>query len=92
MKNFFLNVKKVRTRRILFTLCATLCSLSLSAQSKTIKGKVVDMTGESVIGVNILEKGTTNGVITDLDGNFTLQVSPNTTLLFTYVGYLSQEI
>lgn len=92
MKKFFLNVRNERARRTLFVLCAILCSLSLFAQSKTVKGKVTDATGEPIIGVNILEKGTTNGVITDLDGNFTLQASPSAVLIFTYVGYLPQEI
>lgn len=92
MKNFFLNVRQVRARRTLLLLCVLLSSLSLFAQGKMINGKVVDMTGEPIIGVNVLEKGTTNGVITDLDGNFSLKVSSGATLRFTYVGYLTQEV
>lgn len=48
--------------------------IEIVMQNKTIKGVVVDATGEPIIGANILVKGTTNGVITDIDGNFTLNV------------------
>ena len=53
---------------------------------------VYDEAGLPVIGANILEKGTTNGTITDMDGNFTLTVSDNATLLVSYIGYNQQEI
>ena len=57
-------------------------------QAGTVKGLVVDATGESVIGASVLEKGTTNGVITDIDGNFTLNVSsPNAVVVISYIGY-----
>lgn len=93
MKKFFSNVRNDGTKRILLSICVLLCSLSsLFAQSKSVKGQVTDVTGEPMIGVNVLEIGTSNGVITDLDGNFTLQVSPSATLRFTYIGYLAQEI
>ena len=59
---------------------------------KQIKGKVVDATGETVIGANVLEKGTTNGVITDFDGNFVLNVSEGATLEISYIGYVTQTI
>lgn len=59
---------------------------------KQIKGKVVDATGETVIGANVLEKGTTNGVITDFDGNFVLNVSAGATLEISYIGYVTQTI
>jgi TonB-linked SusC/RagA family outer membrane protein len=63
------------------------------AQSKTrITGTVVDPTGESIIGANVVEKGTTNGVITDADGKFTLDVGANAVLQISYVGYVMQEI
>ena len=62
-------------------------------QSSTITGKVFDGNGEALIGVNVLEKGTTNGTITDFNGNFTLNLSSsNATLVFSYIGYVSQEI
>lgn len=59
---------------------------------KTITGKVVDKFGESIIGANILEKGTSNGVITDVDGNFTLNVNDNAVLQVSYIGYITQEV
>lgn len=62
------------------------------AQTIQVKGTVVDGTGMSVIGASVLEKGTTNGVITDIDGNFELAVSPNGTLQISYVGFQAQEI
>ena len=61
------------------------------AQS-TITGNVTDQTGEAVIGCTVLEKGTSNGTITDFDGNFTLQVQAGKTLVFSYVGYLTVEM
>jgi TonB-linked SusC/RagA family outer membrane protein len=59
----------------------------------TVKGTVKDDTGEAIIGANVLVKGTTNGTITDFEGNYTLQGVPGTaTLVFSFVGYNSQEI
>ncbi|MDR2920019.1 MAG: TonB-dependent receptor [Tannerella sp.] len=59
---------------------------------KLITGTVSDNNGEPIIGANILEKGTTNGVITDPDGRFSLQVNENATLQISYIGYLNQEV
>ena len=61
-------------------------------QGRTISGKVIDQNGEPIIGANVVVKGTSNGVITDVDGNFTLSVNPGDILRVTYVGYASQEI
>ncbi|MDR3261926.1 MAG: carboxypeptidase-like regulatory domain-containing protein, partial [Tannerella sp.] len=61
-------------------------------QAKKITGTVTDETGEPVIGANVVEKGTTNGLITDVDGNFTLNVSLGATIVVSYIGYHSQEI
>ena len=66
--------------------------LYASQQAKKVSGVIIDATGLPVIGANVLEKGTTNGVITDLDGNFTLNVKPGATLVVTYIGYQTQEI
>lgn len=60
--------------------------------SVKITGKVVDAQGEPVIGATVMEKGTTNGIITDIDGNFILSVSPNRKLQVSYVGYKTQEV
>lgn len=73
---------------------ATSNVLSLSQQTDkiTVKGSVVDAKGEPLIGVSILEKGTTNGTITDFDGNFTLQVLPDAMIEFSYIGYQTQSM
>lgn len=62
-------------------------------QSKQVKGVVKDVTGETVIGVSIVEKNTTNGTVTDFNGNFTLNVSSdNPVLQVSYIGFKSQEV
>lgn len=62
-------------------------------QEFVVKGKVVDATGNPIPGVNIVEKGTTNGVITDLDGNYSISVSSSdVTLSYSFVGYLTEEV
>lgn len=61
-------------------------------QQKAISGKVVDSKGETIIGANIMEKGTSNGTITDFDGNFSLNVSAKSVLQISYIGYKTQEI
>ena len=62
------------------------------SDKQTITGVVKDNIGESVIGATILEKGTTNGTITDLDGKFTLSVHPGATIVISYIGYATQEV
>lgn len=59
---------------------------------KTVKGVVKDKNGETIIGANVVVKGTTVGVITDFDGNFTLEVPSDAILQVSYIGYVSQEI
>lgn len=59
---------------------------------RTITGTVTDEFGDPVIGANVVEKGTTNGMVTDLDGRFSLSISGNTVLQISYIGYLNQEI
>ena len=79
----------------LFTLACLVCSMMLSAQLMsqiTVTGVVSDSEGEALIGANILEKGTSNGTITDLDGSYSLTVSEGATLLFTYTGFTDQEV
>lgn len=69
---------------VLFLAIATIAF----AQSKSISGTIVDSTGESIIGANVMVKGTTNGTITDIDGNFSLSVPDNTkTLEISFIGY-----
>lgn len=61
-------------------------------QERSINGKVVDASGEPIIGANVVVKGTTNGTITDIDGNFTLNVPAECTLQISYIGYNTQEV
>ncbi|MDL2323300.1 SusC/RagA family TonB-linked outer membrane protein [Bacteroidales bacterium OttesenSCG-928-A17] len=63
-----------------------------SAEKRQITGTIIDEAGEPVIGASIVEKGTTNGVISNLDGAFSLNVSSNSTLSISYMGYITQEI
>jgi TonB-dependent starch-binding outer membrane protein SusC len=66
---------------------------AISAQGIKVTGKVTDAAdGSSLIGVTIQEKGTTNGTVTDGNGSYNLTVSPTSTLTFSYIGYISQEI
>lgn len=65
---------------------------ALQQDKKQITGTVLDGQGEPVIGANVVEKGTTNGLITDVDGRFSLQVGSNAVLQVSYIGYLAQEI
>ena len=68
-------------------------SYSVSQQSQTVKGVVVDKsTGEPIIGANVVVKGTTNGVITDFDGNYTLDAPVGSILVISYIGYQSIEV
>lgn len=84
------NMKDMRT---LLLLIFAAISLGATAQTLTVKGNVKDTTGEPVIGVSVVEKGnTTNGTITDLDGNFSLKVDGKKTLVFSYIGMKTQEI
>ena len=66
-------------------------SVSEVQQTKKVTGRVSDSEGE-LIGATVLEKGTSNGVITDFDGNFSIDVKPGATLVVSYVGYVTQEV
>ena len=89
MKNDFL---KFSSRKHFFSVKLSAALLSDSSQS-AFSGNAKDATGEPVIGASVLEKGTTNGVITDIDGNFTLNVSsPDAVVVISYIGYKTVEI
>ncbi len=67
--------------------------MSMAQQSNiTVKGKVVDSNGELVVGATVVQKGTTNGTITDIDGNFSLSVSSDATLIVSFIGFKSVEV
>ena len=70
-----------------------LLSVSTLMYAQTeIKGTVVDTKGETIIGATVMEKGTSNGTITDFDGNFTIKVKEGAILVFTYIGYQTTEV
>lgn len=80
------------TRVSLLTLLVAMISLSVSAQNFSVKGVVKDKNGETIIGASVVEKGnSTNGTITDIDGNYSLVVSQNSTIVFSYVGMKTLE-
>lgn len=87
-------VIKLKDRVALFltlVLCLTF-PVQAWAQKQTVTGTVIEQNGEPVIGATIMEKGTSNGTTTDIDGNFTINVEPKATIVISYVGYQTQEI
>ena len=79
--------------RVLLLMILAVFSLSVSAQTITATGNVKDATGDPIIGASIVEKGnTSNGTITNLDGDFSLKVPANATLIVSYIGMKTQEI
>ena len=82
--------QKKNCYRLLMMLAVVFFALDVSAQA-TISGHVKDETGEGVIGASVMVKGTSNGTVTDFDGNFSLQCQSGATLVFSYIGYNPQE-
>lgn len=80
----------MKERLALFLLLA-LTIMPAWAQQVKVTGLIVDSSNEPMIGVSVLEKGTGNGTITNLDGNYTLTVSQGATIVYSYIGYLTQE-
>ncbi|MBP6066075.1 MAG: TonB-dependent receptor [Bacteroides sp.] len=79
--------------RLLFLMLFSMMAMFAFAQGRSIKGTVLDPNNEAIIGANVLVEGTTNGTITDLGGNFTLNGVPtNAKLKVTYIGYISQTV
>lgn len=89
-----LNVQSERKRTLtqgLFFVLFLLSSTLAFAQNQ-VRGVVTDPAGEPLIGVNVLEKGTTNGTVTDIDGKYTVNVPKGKTLVFSFIGFVTQEI
>ena len=78
--------------RMMVCLIGMLLPMCMFAQQITVQGIVKDQTGETVIGASVMEKGTTNGTITGIDGDFSLNMSSNGTLVVSFVGYKTQEV
>jgi TonB-linked SusC/RagA family outer membrane protein len=78
---------------LIFLIAGTIQSMaSVAQQGKRISGTVTDAKGETAIGANIVEKGTTNGTITDINGDYSLTVQEGATLVVSYIGYVTQEV
>ena len=84
--------KSLRLKALLTLLVGLFLSIGAFAQQIAVKGHVKDTTGEPVIGANVLVKGTTNGTITDFDGNFMLNVPKDAILSVSFVGYKTTEV
>lgn len=87
-----LQMKKV-TQRLLATLCLLMFGLSLHAQEKKIvSGVILDANGAGLSGATVSEKGTSNSVLSDQKGNYSVKVAPNATLVISFVGFATKEI
>ena len=76
----------------ILVLASLLCMSMMAFAQQRISGKVKDSGGEPLIGVNIVEIGTTNGTVTDIDGNYTIRIGKNAKLQFSFIGYVTQEL
>lgn len=81
-----------KTRYLLAILLSVTFSLSIYAQNLTVTGTVIDELGEPLIGATVMQKGTSNGVSTDIDGKYSLKVPSNATIVVTFVGYDAQSV
>ena len=82
----------LKVRAFLIVALISIISVGAYAQKRTVTGVVSDESGEPVIGASVVEKGTTNGMITNFDGEFKLEVAPDASLVVSYVGYKTYEI
>jgi len=95
MKRKFKNKQLIvkETMRLLFASFLLLCTTMVMAQNVSVSGNVTDNSGTTLIGVSVSVKGTTSGTVTDIDGKYSLrQVPPQAVLVFSYIGYKTQEI
>lgn len=84
MKNICLQMSRKAWLTMVMVVCLSFPAL---AQKITVTGTVTDPSGEPLIGASVLAQGTSNGTATDIDGNYTINVDANGTLVFSYVGY-----
>ena len=84
-------LKNARLRPFVLFMALFLMNVSWAFAQLTVTGRVQSKSGEPLIGVNVVEKGTTNGTVTDLDGNYSLRTEKGKTLVFSYIGFLTQE-
>ncbi len=92
----FMKIKRIileKARRVIVATCIMLLSVTMAWAQKTVTGTVVDATGEPIIGANVLIQGTSQGVTTNIDGNFSLSAVPESAVLhITFIGYAAQDI
>ena len=79
-------------KQLIFAFFMLCMPVALWAQSITVRGTIKDATGETLLGVNVVEAGTTNGTITNLDGKYEIRVGRNASLVFTYIGYKTKTV
>jgi len=84
-------MKIMRSKKMIFLIFVLFCSIDLVAQRIAVTGKIIDEVSNPIVGASILEKGTTNGTVSDINGNFTLDVGKNSTLSISYIGYITRE-
>lgn len=84
--------RALRLKNLFLTVCFLLIGTAAFSQERTITGVVTDSFKEPLIGVSIVVQGTNTGVVTGLDGDYSIQVPPNATLDFSYVGMEKQSI
>ena len=85
-------MKQLLSKRLVIGLLTLLMPIIVLAQDITVQGTVTDEAGETLIGATVQQKGTSNGTVTDFDGNFTLTVPTNAILSVSYIGYTPKEI
>lgn len=86
-------MKYLLTKRLMAVLVmSVMTALEVFSQAIQVEGVVVDETGEAVIGATVMEKGKTNGVVTDIDGRFSISVPSNGSLSVSYIGYATQDV
>ncbi len=81
----------MKQARLITLLVALLCTVATWAQDALFKGTIVDKSGEPIVGASVMEKGSSRGSVTDLDGNFSFKGQPGSTLVISYIGYVTQE-
>ena len=79
-------------RQLILIFISTLCLSFTVASQNTVSGIITDEQGQPLPGVNVLEKNTSNGFVSDFDGNYMISVRANATLVFSYIGFKTQEI
>jgi len=90
-----MKIDQKKWKKLFLFLMGFIITINASSQTEnnvTVRGTITDPTGEVVIGANITEKGTLNGTVSDYDGNFSLSVARNSTIVISYIGYKTQEI